>query len=93
MDFIKQVSAGEISKAKDTITSLMSQVAFEALDTKKQEVAKSFLSPVEEGFEADDSGKEPSNSQKKDSDDLKKKSEGNTKALKTISAAFGKKNK
>ncbi|MCK9369347.1 hypothetical protein M0R04_05360 [Candidatus Dojkabacteria bacterium] len=93
IEFVKQVAAGQAAEAKETINNMISSQAFEALDAKKVDVAKNMFSDpvVEEGFESDDSGKEPTKEQKKDSDVIKKKSESNTKALRSISNAFGNK--
>ena len=38
--FIQNVISGEASKAKETLNDILSTRAFEALDTKKQEIAK-----------------------------------------------------
>jgi len=47
--FIKQIAAGQTSDATETLTNVLSNLAFEALDNKKQEVAHNiFNSPVVE---------------------------------------------
>ena len=46
--FIQQVASGEASAAKETLTNLLSARAFEALDSKKQEIAKSLYSNGED---------------------------------------------
>lgn len=50
-EFIRQLSAGNASEAKQTLDNLLSQVAFESLDAKKQEIAHSLFGEpvVEEG--------------------------------------------
>jgi hypothetical protein len=47
-NFIQQVASGEASAAKDTLTNILSSLAFEALDAKKQEIAKSLYSNGED---------------------------------------------
>ena len=46
--FIQNVAAGEASQAKELLNDLLSARAFEALDTKKQEIAKSLYSNGED---------------------------------------------
>ena len=41
--FIDQLSAGDASQAKDTLTDLMSARAFQALEDRKIEIAKSMF--------------------------------------------------
>jgi predicted transcriptional regulator len=38
--FIQRVAAGEAGEAKDTLTDMLSSKAFEALDARKQEIAR-----------------------------------------------------
>ena len=38
--FIQKVAAGEAGEAKDTLTDMLSSKAFEALDARKQEIAR-----------------------------------------------------
>ena len=47
LEFIKALTSGEASEAKDMITNLLSGVAFEALDNKKQELAQSVFNSQE----------------------------------------------
>lgn len=47
-NFINQVMAGNASDAKDTLTNVLSAKAFEALDAKKQELAKTIYNGVEQ---------------------------------------------
>jgi hypothetical protein len=46
--FIQNVAAGEASQAKELLNDLLSSRAFEALDAKKQEIAKSLYSNGED---------------------------------------------
>jgi len=47
--FIKQIAAGQTSDATETLTNVLSNLAFEALDNKKQEVAHNIFNfPVVE---------------------------------------------
>jgi hypothetical protein len=39
--FIQQVASGEALQAKETLNDILSARAFEALDAKKQDIAKS----------------------------------------------------
>ena len=41
--FIDQLAAGDASQAKDTLTDLMSARAFQALEDRKLEIAKSMF--------------------------------------------------
>lgn len=50
-DFIKQVAAGEASAAKDTLNNILSTKAFEALDTRKIELAKTAFNGKEYDLE------------------------------------------
>lgn len=43
LEFIQQVASGNASDAKDTLSNLLSGMAFEALSNKKQEIAKSIF--------------------------------------------------
>ena len=46
--FIQNVAAGEASQAKELLNDLLSARAFEALDAKKQEIAKSLYNNGED---------------------------------------------
>lgn len=46
--FIQNVAAGEASQAKELLNDLLSARAFEALDVKKQEIAKSLYNNGED---------------------------------------------
>lgn len=52
LEFIQQVSAGDSAKAQDTLTNLLSTIAFDALETKKQDIAANLFTGgvVEEGL-------------------------------------------
>ena len=41
--FIEQLAAGQASDAKETLSNLLSARAFEALDTRKQELASTLF--------------------------------------------------
>jgi hypothetical protein len=47
-DFISQVASGDSAQAKETLNDILSAKAFEALDAKKQELAKSVFTGKEE---------------------------------------------
>jgi hypothetical protein len=38
--FIQSVASGEVSKSKETLENLLASKAFQALDDKKQQIAK-----------------------------------------------------
>lgn len=40
LEFIKQLSAGQVAEAKETLEGIISGIAFDALDEKKKEMAK-----------------------------------------------------
>lgn len=46
--FIQQVAAGDAAVAKETLNDLLSSRAFEALDAKKVEIAKTIYGGQEE---------------------------------------------
>ncbi len=46
--FIDQLAAGDAAEAKSTLTDLLSKRAFEALDAKKVEIAKTMFTGKEE---------------------------------------------
>jgi len=46
--FIDQLAAGEAAQAKDTLTDILSAKAFEALENRKIEIAKSTFGGVEQ---------------------------------------------
>lgn len=50
-DFISQVASGDAAQAKETLNDILSAKAFEALDAKKQELAKSIFTGKEEQTE------------------------------------------
>jgi hypothetical protein len=52
--FIDQLSAGNASEAKETLNNLLSARAFESLDAKKVELAKSIFTGKEEIVEVQD---------------------------------------
>jgi len=52
--FIDQLSAGNASEAKDILNDLLSTRAFESLDAKKMELAKSIFGDREESVEVQD---------------------------------------
>lgn len=47
-NFIAQLMNGDLGDAKETLTDILSAKAFEALDGRKQELAKSIYSPSNE---------------------------------------------
>lgn len=48
LEFVKQLAAGETNAAKEVISDLLSNMAFEALENKKQEVAKTIFGESEQ---------------------------------------------
>ena len=52
--FIDQLSAGNASEAKETLNNLLSARAFESLDAKKMELAKSIFTGKEDTVEVQD---------------------------------------
>ena len=52
--FIDQLSAGNSAEAKDTLNNLLSARAFESLDAKKMELAKSMFTGKEDSVEVQD---------------------------------------
>jgi len=52
--FIDQLSAGNAAEAKETLNNLLSTRAFESLDAKKVELAKSIFTDKEETVEVQD---------------------------------------
>jgi hypothetical protein len=52
--FIDQLSAGNSAEAKDTLNNLLSTRAFESLDAKKVELAKSIFTGKEDSVEVQD---------------------------------------
>ena len=46
--FIDQLAAGEAAQAKETLTDILSAKAFEALENRKIEIAKSTFGGVEQ---------------------------------------------
>jgi hypothetical protein len=52
--FIDQLSAGDSAEAKDTLNNLLSARAFESLDAKKIELAKSMFTGKEDSVEVQD---------------------------------------
>lgn len=54
-NFISQIMNGDLSNAKETLTDVLSAKAFEALDGRKQEIAKTiYSSPVESEIETEE---------------------------------------
>ena len=51
--FIDLVGAGESAKAKDAIEELLSATAFNALETKKQEIASTLFADKTEYVDSD----------------------------------------
>lgn len=93
LDFIKQLAAGQSAEAKETLNNLISTVAFEALEIKKQEIAKGLFGESKKyDFEPEDEVKEPSEEQKRESDKIKAThGKATSDALKKISDDFAKK--
>ena len=52
--FIDQLSNGNASEAKETLNNLLSARAFESLDAKKVELAKSIFTSKEDSVEVQD---------------------------------------
>jgi len=52
--FIDQLTAGNSAEAKDTLNNLLSAKAFESLDAKKIELAKSMFTGKEDSVEVQD---------------------------------------
>ena len=52
--FIDQLSSGNASEAKETLNNLLSARAFESLDAKKMELAKSIFTGKEDTVEVQD---------------------------------------
>ena len=52
--FIDQLSAGDSAEAKETLNNLLSTKAFESLEAKKVELAKSIFTGKEESVEVQD---------------------------------------
>ena len=52
--FIDQLAAGDAAEAKSTLNDLLSKRAFEALDAKKVEIAKTMFTGKEETVEVQD---------------------------------------
>jgi hypothetical protein len=52
--FIDQLSAGDSAEAKETLNNLLSTKAFESLESKKVELAKSIFTGKEESVEVQD---------------------------------------
>lgn len=46
--FIDQLAAGEVAQAKETLTDILSAKAFEALENRKIEIAKSAFGGIEQ---------------------------------------------
>lgn len=58
-NFIAQLMNGDLGDAKETLTDILSAKAFEALDGKKQEIAKTiYSSPVESEIETEEDTQE-----------------------------------
>lgn len=49
--FVDQVASGESSDAKETIENALSAMAFEALETRKQEIASTMFGGVNENID------------------------------------------
>ena len=52
--FIDQLTAGNSAEAKDTLNNLLSARAFESLDAKKIDLAKSMFTGKEDSVEVQD---------------------------------------
>jgi len=52
--FIDQLAAGEAAQAKETLTDILSAKAFEALENRKIEIAKSAFGGIEQEQEDED---------------------------------------
>ena len=52
--FIDQLAAGEAAQAKETLTDILSAKAFEALENRKIEIAKSAFGGIEQEQEGED---------------------------------------
>ena len=52
--FIDQLAAGEAAQAKETLTDILSAKAFEALENRKIEIAKSTFGGIEQEQEDED---------------------------------------
>lgn len=52
--FIDQLAAGEAAQAKETLTDILSAKAFEALENRKIEIAKSAFGGIEQEQEQED---------------------------------------
>ncbi len=52
--FIDQLAAGDAAEANSTLTDLLSKRAFEALDAKKVEIAKTMFTGKEDNIEVQD---------------------------------------
>lgn len=62
--FIDLIGAGQSAEAKDALEELLSQTAFNALETKKQEIASTlFNGKIEEPVQTDVSTEEPQNAE------------------------------
>ena len=57
--FIDQLSAGNASEAKEVLNNLLSARAFESLDAKKVELAKTIFTGKEETVEVQNTEDEP----------------------------------
>lgn len=62
--FIDLIGAGQSAEAKDALEELLSQTAFNALETKKQEIASTlFNGKIEDPVQTDVSTEEPQNAE------------------------------
>jgi len=58
VDVVNQIAAAQSSDAKDSLHNVLSQKAFDALDGKKQEIAKNMFSNGDTPPVEDDTGEE-----------------------------------
>jgi len=58
VDVVNQIAAAQSSDAKDSLHNILSQKAFDALDVKKQEIAKNMFSNGDTPPVEDDTGEE-----------------------------------
>ncbi len=56
--FIDQLAAGEAAKAKDTLSDMLSAKAFDALESRKIEIAKAAFGGIEQESEENENEEE-----------------------------------
>lgn len=57
-NFINHIASGENAEAKDTLDGILSAKAFEALQSHKQEMAKTIFGGVEDAEQVEDESEE-----------------------------------